>query len=113
MTWHFCGKLIQEIDCLPLVFLAEMSIPQGHLKLTAIFSADAAGYSRLMGDDEAASVKTLEFYRQIMFSLINRHRGRVVASSGDNLLAEFASVVDAVHAESPYKRNFRRETLTS
>ena len=65
-------------------------------KLTAIFSADVAGYSRLMGEDEAATVKTLESYKQIMSSLIKQHRGRVVDSPGDNLLAEFASVVDAV-----------------
>src|SRR5512137_423432 len=65
-------------------------------KLTAVFSADAAGYSRLMGDDEAATVKTLEAYKQVMFSLIKQHRGRVIDSPGDNLLAEFASVVDAV-----------------
>ena len=65
-------------------------------KLTAVFSADVAGYSRLMGDDEAATVKTLEAYKQIMFSLIKQHRGRVIDSPGDNLLAEFASVVDAV-----------------
>ena len=65
-------------------------------KLTAILSADVAGYSRLMGDDEAATVKTLSAYREIITTLIKQHRGRVVDSPGDNLLAEFASVVDAV-----------------
>ena len=65
-------------------------------KLSAIFSADVAGYSRLMGEDEAATVRTLEAYKEIMFSLIKQHRGRVIDSPGDNLLAEFASVVDAV-----------------
>src|SRR5512139_1530284 len=65
-------------------------------KLTAVFSADVAGYSRLMGEDEAATVKTLEDYKGVMFSLIRQHRGRVIDSPGDNLLAEFASVVDAV-----------------
>jgi adenylate cyclase len=65
-------------------------------KLTAVFSADVAGYSRLMGEDEAATVKTLEAYKQVMFSLIKQHRGRVVDSPGDNILAEFASVVDSV-----------------
>lgn len=65
-------------------------------KLTAVFSADVAGYSRLMGEDEGATVKTLEAYKQIMFSLIKQHRGRLIDSPGDNLLAEFASVVDAV-----------------
>jgi adenylate cyclase len=65
-------------------------------KLTAILSADVVGYSRLMGDDEAATVETLETYKGVMFSLIKQHRGRVVDSPGDNLLAEFGSVVDAV-----------------
>jgi len=65
-------------------------------KLTAILSADVVGYSRLMGEDEAATVKTLETYKGVMFSLIKQHRGRVVDSPGDNLLAEFGSVVDAV-----------------
>jgi len=65
-------------------------------KLTAILSADVVEYSRLMGEDEAATVKTLETYKGVMFSLIKQHRGRVVDSPGDNLLAEFGSVVDAV-----------------
>ena len=49
-----------------------------------------------MQDDEAATVKTLEAYKQIISDLVKQHRGRVVDSPGDNLLAEFASVVDAV-----------------
>jgi adenylate cyclase len=65
-------------------------------KLTAILSADAVGYSRLMAEDEAATVRTLASYREIMASLIKQHRGRIVDSPGDNLLAEFSSVVDAV-----------------
>jgi adenylate cyclase len=67
-------------------------------KLTAIFSADVAGYSRLMGEDEAATVKTLASYREVMASLIKQHRGRVIDSPGDNVLAEFVSVVDAVQS---------------
>jgi class 3 adenylate cyclase len=46
-------------------------------KLTTVFSADVAGYSRLMGDDESATVKTLEQYKGIMSGLIHQHRGRV------------------------------------
>jgi TolB-like protein/class 3 adenylate cyclase/Tfp pilus assembly protein PilF len=65
-------------------------------KLTTIFSADVAGYSRLMGEDEAATVSTIELYRKIMSDLITQHRGRVIDSPGDNLLAEFGSIVDAV-----------------
>ena len=76
-------------------------------KLTAVFSADVAGYSRLMGEDEAATVKTLEAYKQVMFSLIKQHRGRVVDSPGDNLLAEFASVVDAVQCGVAAQNEFK------
>jgi adenylate cyclase len=65
-------------------------------KLAAIFSTDVAGYSRLMGDDEEATIRTLTAYRAVISSLIQQYRGRVIDSPGDNLLAEFASVVDAV-----------------
>jgi len=64
-------------------------------KLTAILSADAKGYSRLMGEDEVGTVQLLKEYREIMAQLIHQHRGRVVDSPGDNLLVEFNSVVDA------------------
>ena len=64
-------------------------------KLTAILCADVKGYSRLMGEDEAATVRTITAYREVMAVLIQQHRGRVVDSPGDNLLAEFSSVVDA------------------
>ena len=65
-------------------------------KLAAIFSTDVAGYSRLMGEDEEATIRTLTAYRELISSLIQHYRGRVVDSPGDNLLAEFVSVVDAV-----------------
>jgi adenylate cyclase len=65
-------------------------------KLTAILSADAVEYSRLMGDDEEATVRTLTAYREVLSTLIQQHNGKVLDSPGDNLLAEFASVVDAV-----------------
>ena len=65
-------------------------------KLTAILSADVKGYGRLMGEDEEATFRTLTSYRHVMTSLIEQFRGRVVDSPGDNLLAEFTSVVDAV-----------------
>ena len=65
-------------------------------KLTAILSADVAGYSRLMGEDEAGTLRTLNTYKEVMGSLIKQYRGRVVSTAGDSVLAEFASVVDAV-----------------
>ena len=65
-------------------------------KLAAILSADVAGYSRLMDEDEVSIVRTLQAYRKIISDLTEQHNGRVVDNPGDNLLAEFASVVDAV-----------------
>jgi adenylate cyclase len=65
-------------------------------KLAAIFSTDVKGYSRLMGEDEVATIHTLTAYRELIATLIQQHRGRVVDSPGDNLLAEFPSVVEAV-----------------
>src|SRR5437867_4230262 len=65
-------------------------------KLTAILSADVKGYSRLMEEDEEATIRTPTAYREVMSTRIQQQRGRVVDSPGDNLLAEFASVVDAV-----------------
>jgi adenylate cyclase len=65
-------------------------------KLTAILSADVEGYSRLMGDDEEATVRTLTSYREVLSTLIQQHNGKVLDSPGDNLLAEFVSVVNAV-----------------
>jgi adenylate cyclase len=67
-------------------------------KLTAILSADAKGYSRLMGEDEEATVRTITAYRDVITEVVQKHRGRVVDSPGDNILAEFASVVDAVRS---------------
>jgi len=65
-------------------------------KLTAILNADVKGYSRLMGEDEKGTVRTLNAYKEVMTNLIQQHRGRVVDAPGDNVLAEFGSVVDAV-----------------
>lgn len=73
-------------------------------KLTAIFSADVEGYSRLMGNDEASTIHTLTVYKKAMTFLIKRHRGRVVDAPGDNLLAEFASMVDAVQCAVEIQR---------
>ena len=65
-------------------------------KLAAILSADVAGYSRLMGEDEVGTLRTLTAHRKIVDVLIAQHHGRIVGTAGDSVLAEFASVVDAV-----------------
>jgi adenylate cyclase len=74
-------------------------------KLTAILSADVEGYSRLMGDDEAATVRTITEYRETIASTVTRHAGRVVDAPGDNVLAEFPSVVDAVQCAAEIQRD--------
>ncbi len=66
-------------------------------RLAAILAADVAGYSRLMGEDEVGTLATLTAHRtELIEPCIAEHRGRVVNTTGDGLLAEFASVVDAV-----------------
>jgi adenylate cyclase len=65
-------------------------------KLAAILSADVQGYSRLMEEDEEGTIRTLKSYMEVINGFIQQHRGRLVATGGDSVLAEFASVVDAV-----------------
>jgi adenylate cyclase len=65
-------------------------------KLAAILSADVKEYSRLMRQDEVSTIHTLTVSKEVMSTLIQKYNGRVVDAPGDNLLAEFASVVDAV-----------------
>ena len=65
--------------------------------MSAILSADVQAYSRLMGDDEQATVRCLTQYREAIANEIKNHNGRVVDAPGDNVLAEFASAVDAVN----------------
>src|SRR5262245_43963063 len=76
-------------------------------RLAAIFSTDVQGYSRLMGEDEAATVRTITAYRELMTALIQQYRGRVADSPGDNLLAEFASVVEAVQCAVAIQHELR------
>jgi adenylate cyclase len=76
-------------------------------KLAAIISADVKGYSRLMGEDEEATVRTLNNYKEVMTSLIQQHHGRVVDAPGDNVLAEFASVVDAVRCAMDIQKELK------
>jgi len=67
-------------------------------RLTNILSADVFGYSRLMGLDEAGTLALLNDYKTIMIGLVAQHRGRVVSTAGDSVLAEFPSSVLAVQA---------------
>jgi class 3 adenylate cyclase len=65
-------------------------------RLTAILSADAVGYSRLMSEDEEGTARTGATFRQLISDLVGQGGGRVVDAPGDNVLAEFPSVVDGV-----------------
>ncbi|HVP80850.1 MAG TPA: adenylate/guanylate cyclase domain-containing protein [Thermodesulfobacteriota bacterium] len=76
-------------------------------KLTAILSADVKGYSRLIAKDEAGTLQTLNTYKEAMANLIQHHHGRVVDAPGDNVLAEFASVVDAVECAVGIQKELR------
>ena len=65
-------------------------------RLSAILAADVAGYSRLMGLDEVGIARALREHRAVTDALVAKHGGRIVKTTGDGLLLEFASVVDAV-----------------
>ena len=81
-----------------------MTTPGVKRKLTAILSADVRGYSRLMGDDELSTVRTLTAYREVIATRVQQYQGRVVDSPGDNLLAEFGSAVYAVECAVEIQR---------
>jgi class 3 adenylate cyclase/pimeloyl-ACP methyl ester carboxylesterase len=76
-------------------------------KLAAILSADVKGYSRLMEENEIGTIRTLTSYRKIMANFIQQHKGRVVDAPGDNLLAEFTSVVEAVQCAMEIQKEFK------
>ena len=74
-------------------------------RLAAILAADVAGYSRLMGQDEEGTHESLKAHlREVVDPQIAEHRGRIVKNTGDGLLAEFPSVVDAVRCAVEIQR---------
>src|SRR6202158_3715912 len=78
-------------------------------KLAAILCADVYGYSRLMGLDEEATLRTLTSHRKLIDSAIDQHHGRFVNSAGDSVLAEFASVVEAVNCAVEIQTGLKAE----
>lgn len=76
-------------------------------QLKAILSADVKDYSRLMADDEMSTIHTLTSYRDLITSHIQKHLGRVVDSPGDNILAEFGSVLNAVQCAVVIQKDLR------
>jgi TolB-like protein/tetratricopeptide (TPR) repeat protein len=77
-------------------------------RLAAIFAADVAGYSRLMGSDEEGTLQTLNLYRSVITQLVEEHEGRIVATAGDSVLAEFVSPVQAVRSAVAVQRALDR-----
>jgi len=82
-------------------------------KLTAILSADAVGYSRLMREDEAATVRHISAHRALISEIIQQNRGRVIDSPGDNILAEFTSVVDAVNGAIKIQEEIKKSNANT
>ncbi|HJY79644.1 MAG TPA: adenylate/guanylate cyclase domain-containing protein, partial [Candidatus Binatia bacterium] len=76
-------------------------------RLAAILAADVKGYSRLMGEDEVATLRSLTASREVTDALIAQHHGRIVGTAGDSILAEFASVVDAVQCAVEIQRELK------
>jgi TolB-like protein/class 3 adenylate cyclase len=78
-----------------------------HRRLAAILAADVVGYSRLMGEDEESTLRTLKSHCEIIDRLIVRHEGRIFGSGGDSVLAEFGSAVEAVRAAISIQEELR------
>src|ERR1700683_5216074 len=76
-------------------------------KLATILSADVAGYSRLMGEDEEQTLKTFRGHKKVFESLVAMHHGRIFNTAGDAILAEFTSVVSAVRCATDIQAALR------
>jgi hypothetical protein len=86
--------------------------PKVKRKLAAILSADVQGYSRLMGEDEEGTIRTLKAHLEVISGHIQQRQGRIVATGGDSVLAEFASVVDAVRCAVEIQKELRERNRT-
>jgi class 3 adenylate cyclase len=95
-AWGVFGEHLLPLKRLSMEFAA-LEAPPLERKLVAILAADVAGYSRMMHQDEDATLATLTTHRTIIDDLIIAGRGEISGTAGDSVLAEFASVVDAVH----------------
>ena len=76
-------------------------------KLTTIFATDVVGYSRMMAVDEEATLETLQTYRGVIDTLIEKHGGRIFNTAGDAVLAEFGSTVEAVRCAISIQEDLR------
>jgi class 3 adenylate cyclase/uncharacterized RDD family membrane protein YckC len=82
----------------------ESEDPEVRRKLTTLLHADVCGYSRLMEQDEVATLRSLKESKSVVAGFLSRHRGRVINWTGDGLLAEFASVVEAVECSAEIQK---------
>src|SRR4030095_6814683 len=81
-------------------------------KHTPLLSADVKGYSRLMGEDEEATLRTLTAYRQVVDTAIEQYRGRIVGTAGDRVVGEVVSVGDALECAVAIQTRLRRENAS-
>src|SRR5881396_1022010 len=89
------------------------SVMRQERRLAAILAADVAGYSRLMGADEEGTLGELKVLRrEVADPKIKEHRGRIVKTTGDGLLVEFASVVDAVRCAVEVQRDMTERSAS-
>jgi adenylate cyclase len=97
---------MSKIECHLIQVFPGFHMPEnkGKRKLVAILAADAQNYSRLMSEDEEATLRLLKSSFHVIAEVVEKHRGRVVDCSGDSLLAEFASVVDSVQGALEIQR---------
>lgn len=83
-----------------------MSSPSTIRRLTTILAADVVGYSRMMAEDEEATLQTLQVYRKVFESFVAKHDGRIFNTAGDAILAEFGSAVEAVRCAISIQEEF-------
>jgi len=74
-------------------------------KLTAVLNADVVGYARLMGQDEVYTIRTLKAHRELISGFVRQYKGRVIDTSGDNVMAAFESVSNAVNCAAEIQRD--------
>jgi adenylate cyclase len=89
-------------------------MPEGRIdrRLAAIFAGDIAGYSRLMGADEEGTLSQIKAHRkELVDPKVTEHRGRVVKTTGDGMLVEFVSVVDAVRCAVDIQRGMAERNV--
>src|SRR5262245_32465474 len=84
---HVCGSAGEQV--------MDEELPRKR-RLAAILAADIAGYSRLMGENEAATVRDLKGHQAVLLPLISHYGGRIIDTAGDGILAEFPSIIGAV-----------------